>query len=137
MSMKEERVIPIKLRWKPLSVQSKYTLLSALSLLGVTVLHLLHWLSLPLLMEAATGVQADMQGHGHHHGAGGTQQLSPYVLALYAVNLVSMYFAVRQLYAAIVKRGAKRGSGGLWHTAVCSIVSLLALAMGIYTFLSL
>lgn len=116
----------IKLRH--LSMEWKYSVLSMASLSGVLVLHLIHWLSMPLVMGAA----AELQTHHHEMGGDSSLLLSTIMMVLFIVNLVSMYFAVRQLIAAILKPGKLSK-----HTMLCSSISFLVLCVGIYTMSSI
>lgn len=107
------------------SQEAKYSLLSMLSLAGVLILHFIHWLAAPFMI----GVAAEM--HAHHHGSGGeggggdSLLLSSLMMLLYIVNVVSVYFAVRQLIAAFRLRTK--------HAIVCSGISVVVLGIVIYT----
>lgn len=108
--------------------QSKYSALSFLSLLAVLFLHLVHWLSAPLVMGAA----AEM--HSHHQNTAGNSSfgMGLLMLALFVINLISMYFAIRQLTLAWEKRKCSTP-----HMYLCSAVSIGVLGMGIYTTISI
>ncbi|AKG34804.1 hypothetical protein VK70_09665 [Paenibacillus durus ATCC 35681] len=109
--------------------ESKFSALSVLFLVSVLPLHLVHGLTVTMLM----GASADLQMHDHHHMAGsGSSLMQLLMIALFIINLISMYFAVRQLALAWKKRGS-----GTFHTYLCSAVSIGVLAMGVYTVLSL
>lgn len=116
------------LKFRHMGQEAKYSLLSMLSLAGVLVLHLLHWLAAPLMMSAA----AEM--HAHHHGVSGGDSLlaSSIMMLLSIINAISMYFAVRQLVAAVKKQGRSTR-----HTILCSGLSIVVLGMGIFTILSM
>ncbi|WP_373228825.1 hypothetical protein [Cohnella sp.] len=104
--------------------ETKYSALSVLSLLAVIALHLVHWLSAPMLMGAA----AEMHAHHHEMGGSGSNPMQWLMLALFIINLISMYFAVRQLALAWKKRRDRTH-----HTYMCSAVSIGVLSLGIYT----
>ncbi|MFC4103440.1 hypothetical protein [Paenibacillus xanthanilyticus] len=111
-----------------------YTGLSFASLLGVVLLHLVHWLAAPLLFGAAAGMHMN-----HHAGMGGASSggdiaMGVLMLALFVINLVSMYYAIRQLALAWRQRGTGANSR---HTYWCSAVSMAALVLGVYTTLSI
>ncbi|MGM0881049.1 MAG: hypothetical protein ACQEXQ_08370 [Bacillota bacterium] len=111
-----------------MGAQSKYSALSLLSLLAVLFLHLIHWLSAPLLIGAA----AEM--HMHHQNTAGNSSvvMGLLMIALFVINLISMYFAIRQLLLAWEKRDCSTP-----HTYLCSAISVGVLGMGIYTSISL
>ncbi|MED4600867.1 hypothetical protein P9314_09140 [Paenibacillus validus] len=105
-----------------MGTEMKYAMVSTLSVLLVLALHLVHWLSAPLLMGA-------MEMHEHHHGlnhdASGYMEMFTVVLLI--ANGAGMYFALRQLALALKQR--KRG----WHHDACTVISLGVLVMGVYT----
>lgn len=112
-----------------------YTGLSFVSLLAVVLLHLVHWLAAPLLLGAAAGIHMN-----HHADMGGASSgsgnivMGVLMLALFLINLVSMFYAVRQLSLAWRQRGSGANSR---HTYWCSAVSVMALVLGIYTTVSI
>lgn len=108
-----------------MGAHSKFSALSSLSLMAVLLLHLVHWLS-PVLIGGA--VQAHVYSHHHHAGGGSSSGMDLLILALLVFNVISMYFAVRQLAAAWKMR-----RNSTLHTRLCSGVSLVVLGMGIYT----
>lgn len=116
------------LKMRHIGQEARYSILSLLSLTGVLVLHLFHWVSAPLIM----GATAEM--HAGHHGMGssGSIFMSLMMLLLFTINIVSMFFAVRQLLVAIRKDGKHTK-----HTLLCSSISCVVLCMGIYTIMTL
>ncbi|QAY66838.1 hypothetical protein [Paenibacillus protaetiae] len=110
-----------------MGMETKYSVLSLLSLSGVVALHLLHWLAAPALMESMTGME--MHAHHQHGGAepGSSLLQSTLMMLLFIVNVISVYFAVRQLVAAYRQKG-----GYSLHKLACSGSSVLVLAMTVY-----
>lgn len=110
--------------------ETKYSALSVLSLAAVFLLHLVHWLAAPLLMGAAA-VGMHME-HQHDMGGSGSTLMQLLMMVVFIVNLVSMYFAGRQLSLAWKNR-----SGATHRTYLCSFVSVGVLCVGVFTALSL
>lgn len=113
-----------------MGVESKYSALSFLALIAVVCLHAVHWLAAPLLLGAAEEIQMN-----HHHmnmTREGSVWMETLMVALFFINLVSMYYAVRQLLLAWDKR-----SNRTRHTYLCSTVSAIVLLVGIYTTVSI
>ncbi|GLX71240.1 hypothetical protein [Paenibacillus glycanilyticus] len=115
----------IKLRH--MSLESKYSVLSLASVSGVLLLHIVHWSAMPLLMGAAS------QMHAHHHEMGDNPSflISTLMMVLFIVNLISMYFAGRQLIAAVMRKGSHTG-----HSVLCTGLSIGVLCIGFYTMAS-
>ncbi|WP_028552647.1 hypothetical protein [Paenibacillus sp. UNC451MF] len=107
---------------RAVGTEMKYAIISGLSVFLVLILHLIHWLSAPIMMGAM-----EMQGHQHDMGGGLTLQTILFTLALLIINGAGMYFAVRQLLLAWKQR-----KGGL-HTYVCCSISLVVLVVGVYS----
>jgi len=110
-----------------LGVETKYSVLSFMSIAGVIVLHLVHWAMAPLLFGAATEMRR------HHQAMEGTGSviMGLLMLLLFLVNMASMYFACGQLGAAWRKR-----ANATKHTYLCSGLSVVVLSIGIYTLFS-
>ena len=113
--------------------ENRFEVYSAASLGGMLLLHLAHWLSMPLLLGAA----AEMKAHRHAMsgmGGGGTGfiVMNTIMLAVFIVNLIGMYYAVRQLSHAW-----KHRSGFSKHTCLCCALSAGVLGIGLYTTLTL
>ncbi|MBB3109515.1 uncharacterized membrane protein YcgQ (UPF0703/DUF1980 family) [Paenibacillus phyllosphaerae] len=108
--------------------ETRYSALSFVSLLSVLLLHIIHWVSAPLLMGAA----ASMQMSHHEMGGSGGIIMGLLMLILFIINLVSMYFAFRQL--SIAWRKHRQGEH---HSYWCSCISLVVLGMGLYTMVTL
>jgi hypothetical protein len=111
--------------------ETKYSALSVLFLAAVILFHLIHWLSVPMLIGAAAETQ--MHTHMHHQGAAGGSPLLLQLLlpAIIVLNVISAVYAARQLTMAWKKR-----SSVSTHSYVCSAVSLGAIGMAIYSTLS-
>ncbi|WP_282942086.1 hypothetical protein [Paenibacillus sp. RC67] len=107
---------------RALGMEMKYAILSGFSVFLVLILHLIHWLSAPIMMGA-------MEMHEHQHGMGGASSLQMilFTVALLIINGAGMYFAVRQLLLAWKQR-----KGGL-HTYVCCSISMVVLVVGVYS----
>ncbi|PWV95577.1 hypothetical protein DFQ01_12648 [Paenibacillus cellulosilyticus] len=111
---------------------SRNALLSVYSTAGAAALHLVHYLSAPILMGSATEMHAHHMSGQASSGEGSSLMMNILMLLLFVVNLVSMYFAARQLNEAYRQR-----SQFTKHTMLCSSISLLILAVGIYTIITL
>ncbi|WP_127495242.1 hypothetical protein [Paenibacillus glycanilyticus] len=115
------------MKLRHLSVESKYSVLSMVSVSGVLILHLVHWLTMPLIM----GTVSEMHHHHQETGNNSSFLMSTVMMVLFLINLASMYFAVRQLIAAVMKKDSHTG-----HSIVCTTISLAVLCVGMYTLLS-
>lgn len=109
------------------SAEGRYSLFSWTAMAGVAVLHLVHGLAASLL----AGTVSAMPVHGHDMGGESTLLESSIRMLLFIANAASMYFAVRQLAAAVRNKRRYR------HTAICSGLSVIVLLIGIYTFVSI
>ncbi|MBD3921420.1 hypothetical protein H8B09_21805 [Paenibacillus sp. PR3] len=112
---------------------SRNATLSVYSAAGAAALHLVHYLSAPILMGSAAEMHAGHHGMGHEAASDGSSlMMNILMLLLFVVNIVSMYFAGRQLTEAYRQRSQLSR-----HTMLCSGISLLVLAVGIYTIITL
>lgn len=112
---------------------SRNATLSIYSAAGVAALHLVHYLSAPILMGSAAEMHAGHHAMGHDATGGDSPlMMNILMLLLFVVNLVSMYYAGRQLTEAYRQRGQLTR-----HTMLCSSISLLVFAVGIYTIITL
>ncbi|GMK42156.1 hypothetical protein PCCS19_52150 [Paenibacillus sp. CCS19] len=117
------------MRW----LGSRNATLSVYSAAGAAALHLVHYLSAPILLGSAAEMHAGHHGMGHEAaGDGSSLMMNILMLLLFVINLVGMYFAGRQLSEAYRQR-----SRFTQHTMLCSGISLLVLAVGIYTIITL
>ncbi|MBW7454041.1 hypothetical protein ACFOLF_29255 [Paenibacillus sepulcri] len=111
-----------------MGLESKYSTMSFISVTGVIILHLIHWFLAPLVMGATAGMNLQ-----HRDMAGkGSVIMDVLLFVMFLVNLTSMYFACRQLALAWRKRAKLTR-----HTYMCSAVSVIVLAIGVYTMFSL
>ncbi|WP_018757497.1 hypothetical protein [Paenibacillus terrigena] len=107
-------------RMMRMRAQSKYSAASVLSLLGVIVLHTVHWLSAPMLMSTMATM------HHHDMAAGSSTFMNVFMILVIVLNVVGILFAVRQLIYAV-----KHRMEGL-HTVLCSISSVLVIGLSVY-----
>ncbi|GGD53789.1 hypothetical protein [Paenibacillus nasutitermitis] len=110
-----------------MGMESKYSVLSFMSVIGVVVLHGIHWALAPLLMGAAS----EMRRHHQDMEGTGSIIMGLFMLVLFLVNIASMYFACRQLGMAWMNR-----TNVTRHTYLCCGLSVVVLGIGIYTLFS-
>lgn len=109
--------------------ETRYSAISVLSLMAALLLHLLHWLSASMLIGMTAGLHS---GHHDHMTGNGSVLMNLLMLALFIINLISMYYAGRQLTLAWKNRESRTH-----HTYFCSVVSIFVLCMGLYTVVSI